>query len=552
MNSLLFFTKKLSAYKSELIIGILLSIALSLSSIALLTLSGWFISASAFAGLTIISAAAFNYFIPASMIRLLAFIRILSRYFDRVINHDFTFRILSTLRIWFYEKLIPLTPAQLMQHRSSDLLNRIVHDIDTLDHLYLNVLSPIIVALFLLFTITFFTAYFTIHLASIIFIIFAITLTFIPWITYRKSKVIGKKIQDSTAQLRIQTIDFLQGFVDLLLYVKKEDRLTGIKKANDELMCAQRKLAILKGFTMSMTQLLSGLTIWLILFCGIPLVQNNIITGAELAMIVLLIIATFEQSLSLPFAFLSLGKTKAAADRLLSITEKKPSVTFSHEAHPTQYDIIFKDVYFTYPGSTNSILNNFNLTIPAKTHLGISGVSGVGKTTIANLLARIWDPTSGEITIGGINLKDFSEANLRQTISFVTQQVHIFNNSVRENIAFVRDNVTNAEIFSVLEKVDMENHIRALPDGLNTIMGEFGKNFSGGQIRRIAIARALLLNSPILILDEPSAGLEDALMQQIWKNCEADFENKTVIVMTHDEKLLKNMSDHFTICSIQE
>src|SRR3990167_1385322 len=207
MNSLLFFIKKLTAYKRELLVGILLSITLAASAIALLTLSGWFISAAAFAGLTIISASVFNYFIPASLIRLLAFILILSRYGDRVVNHDFTFRILSNLRVWFYKKLIPLAPAHLLSHRSGDLLNRIVNDIDTLDHLYLNVLSPLIVALFLLISITLFTAYFTIHLALIIFIMLCIALTLIPVITFTKSKKMGKQIQDTTAQLRIQTVD---------------------------------------------------------------------------------------------------------------------------------------------------------------------------------------------------------------------------------------------------------------------------------------------------------------------------------------------------------
>jgi len=546
MSSLLFFIQKLSNYRRDLIIGILLSIALAASSIALLTLSGWFISAAAFAGLTASTVITFNYFIPASMIRLLAFIRILSRYGDRVVNHDTTFKILRTLRVWFYETLIPLAPAHLLSHRSGDLLNRITHDVDTLDHLYLNVLSPFCVALFLLILITLFVAHFTVSLALIIFVMLLLALILIPFIIFNRSQKIGSAIQNATAELRIQTIDFLQGFVDLLLFVKKEDRISAIENKTDQLISAQKKFARLKGFTISSMQLLSGTTVWLVLMIGIPLVRNQIINGPELAMIILLVIVTFEQLLSLPFAFLSLGKSKSAADRLLEIAHTKPTVVFS--AAPATFhntSIVFKNVSFSYPNRIISVLENINLDIPAGTHLGITGDSGTGKTTLMQLLTRIWDPASGEITVGDTNLKKLSEYQLRKTVSLVAQHVHIFNASVRDNITLMQTEFSDEQCYEALEKVDFANHIRALPDGLNTLMGEFGKNFSGGQIRRISIARALLQNTPILILDEPSTGLQNELMQRIWKNCESDFKNKTVIVITHDETLLAKMDFSF-------
>lgn len=538
MRSFLFFIKMLTNYKRELIIGILLSLALAFSSIALLTLSGWFISAAAFAGLAATSAIVFNYFIPASMIRLLAFIRILSRYGDRVINHDVTFRILSRLRVWFYEKLIPLAPAHLLSHRSGDLLNRIVNDIDTLDHLYLNVLSPFIVAFFLLISITFFTAFFTIQLAMIVFIMMIAALIIIPVIVFPQSKKIGDHIQLITAQLRTQTIDLLQGFVDLLLFVKKENRLTLVDTEYYRLIAAQKRMAMLKGFTISAMQLSSGITVFLVLFCGIPLVRNHTINGAELAMIVLLVIAAFEQLLSIPFAFLSLGKTQAAANRLLEIANAKPTVIFSVDQHPQQFDIVFVGVSFAYPNSPIPIINNKNTTIPFGSHLCIAGDSGIGKTTFAQLIARIWDPTAGKITIGGVDLKNLSEKTLRETVSYVTQQVHIFNASIRHNLTLFNDNYSDDELYSILEKVELVDLVKDLPEKLDTQMGEFGKNFSGGQIRRISIARALLQNTPILILDEPTTGLEEALVQRILKKCEDDFKNKTVIVITHHQDQL--------------
>lgn len=549
MSTLWFFIKKLSAYRLQLFISLLLGLALALSSIALLTLSGWFISAAAFAGLAATTAAVFNYFIPAAVIRLLAFIRILSRYQDRVTSHDFTFKILSTLRVWFYQKLIPLAPARLLTHRSGDLLNQFVNDINTLDHLYLNVLSPFVIAILLTLGATGFTAYFSSSLALVTFILLAASLIVIPMITLKKGKKIGKAIQEATSALRIKTVDCLQGFLDLLLFVNEKNRLDLLNKEHHALMQSQKKFAQLKGFVISAMQFFSGITIWLVLIIGIPLVENHTISGAVLATLVFLVMATFEQCLSVPLASLSLGKTQHAANRLLHVVHQKPAVHFSNHFILDQplndTHIEFKNVSFFYPQRTIPVLNNIQLDIPANTHLGITGPSGTGKTTLMHLLARIWDPTSGEITINNMPLKHFSEDDLRKTVSLVTQHVHIFNASVRDNLTLMQSKSDDQQLLSVLKKVELSEVIEALPEGLNTLMGEFGKNFSGGQIRRISMARALLHNAPIIIFDEPSTGLEEELVERIWGNCEADFKHKTIIVITHDENLLQKMDRVF-------
>ena len=201
MNSLFFFIKKLATHKSELLLGLLLGLILAFSSIALLTLSGWFIASSAFAGLTAATAANFNYFLPAASIRFLALTRILSRYFDRVINHEFTFRILADLRVWFYQKIIPLAPAKLLQHRSGDLLNRIVNDIDTLDHLYLNVLSPFLMSAVITVVIALFIAHFSVTLSCIALLAILFSAGLITILTLLKTKKIGSYLQKTTADL---------------------------------------------------------------------------------------------------------------------------------------------------------------------------------------------------------------------------------------------------------------------------------------------------------------------------------------------------------------
>lgn len=542
VKSLLFFSGKLFQYRRQLVIGILLSFTLALSSIALLSLSGWFIASAAFAGLLATTAAQFNYFIPAASIRALALLRILSRYFDRVVNHDYTFKILANLRVWFYQQLIPLAPAHLLKSRSGQLLNRIVNDIDMLDQLYLNTLSPLFISITITILMTIFIAHFSITLSYSLFLMIVFSLIFIGTITIVSGRNIGHNIQESTALLRTAFLDFLQGFIDFLLLIKPENRLTCIITTSHQLAHAQKKLAILKGFIIASMQLFSGMTVFIFLAVGIQCVTLHHFSGAILTMMILLVMATFEQLSVLPLAFLSLGKTSEAADRLNDITQQKPTIVFIEKSPSLKnHSIVIRDISFKYPNATNTILTHFNLSIPCNTKLGITGSSGFGKTTLAYLLARIWDPQRGEITIGGCNIKNLSENELRKSISLVTQQVHIFSANVRDNLTLERGDISDDQCLDVLAKMELLEAIHALPDGLNTWMGEFGSHFSGGQIRRIAIARALLAHTSILILDEPSTGLEKTLMQRIWKNCETDFKYKTVITITHDQQLLSMM-----------
>src|SRR3989338_2250402 len=429
-----FFLQCFIKYRWPLLVSVLFSILLAASSISLLALAGWFISAAAFAGLTATLVVNFNYFMPAAIIRFLALTRILTRYFERVVSHDATFKILTSLRVWFYKKLIPLSPARLMMKQSGELLNQMVSDITTLDQLYLNVLSPFLIALLLLIALTLFVGFFSKTISMIVFVMLSLTCITLPLIAFKKGSSISEKIQKTTGFLRVTLVDYLQGFSDLLLFEKKETRLNMIQQSHDACMQAQKQLAHLKGFIISLMQIFSGVTVFLILWFGIPLVLTHHINGAILAMIVLLMIASFEQLIAFPLSCLSLTKSIQASKRLHEITSQKPAVMFVNtswcpgfEIHNLQ-EIIINNISFCYPtglthyfekssliplfqrGKTTSpawrrgishlIFDNFSLNIPANKKIGITGPSGSGKSTLLQLLARIWDPFSGEIIIG--------------------------------------------------------------------------------------------------------------------------------------------------------
>lgn len=540
---LLFFIKQLGVHRKALALGVLLSLILALSSIALLALSGWFISAAAFAGLTVTTATVFNYLVPAGMVRFLSLTRILSRYADRIINHDYTFKILTQLRVWFYQKLIPLSPARLLSERSGDLLNRLVNDIDTLDHFYLNVLSPFLINILVIMISTLLIAHFSTSIAIINLAIMLISISLISFISLKKATRIGKQIQRAQSTLRIKVVDTLQSFVDLLLFEKKQTRDSQLDKPHNDLMTHQQQLAKLTGFINSIMLLASSISVFSTLLIGIPLVYQNQLNGAILAMIVLLILVLFEQLASLPMAALALGKTKESAYRLLAIADQTPIVTYpQHSDVIDHHSIAFNNITFFYSNEAVPIFNHFSLEIKSYEKIAITSPSGTGKTTLLNLAARIYDPQSGTILLGDTNLKHVSENDLRQCIAYVTQQVHIFNASVRDNIRLFQTDITDDQIWHWLEKMDLANTIFSLPDQLDTLTGEFGKHFSGGQIRRIAMARAFIANTPILLMDEPSTGLDDALTHRIWQNCEAELKNKTLVVATHDPILLETLN----------
>lgn len=543
MQSLLTFTKYFFERKRAFALGVLLSLLVAFSSVGILALAGWFIAASAFSGLTPNLAVHFNYFLPAAMIRFLALTRIGTRYADRLVNHDLTFGILAQLRVWFYEKLIPLSPAKLQHQQSGQLLNRMVNDIDTLDQLYLNVFTPYFVTLALIAGTTGFLAYFSPHIALLSFILMLASTFVITVLASTFGKKLGHRIQATTAELRTTTVNALQGFIDLRLFLKKSERDKLLDEKNATLVDSQRQFALLKGLIIGSMALFSGLTLFMIIKTGIILKIN----GALLTMMALLLIGVFDQLLNLPISALSLGKTISAANRITAITQEKPAVIFNGDKSILDYDIHLKNISFQYPSSKNSAITNINLMIPSNTHFAITGFSGAGKSTLLNLIARVYDPTQGDILLGNTNLKALSEATLRQSISLVTQHVHIFNASIYDNLTLMNPALSEEHCFAVLEKMCLAELIYTLPEKLNTPMGEFGTQFSGGQIRRIALARALLHDAPILLLDEPSTGLDIKTLNQVWKNCEDIFKHKTLVIATHEVELIERMPHKLTL-----
>ena len=531
MRTLLPYLALYKRHKWLLSLGAVLAIVTLLASIGLLTLSGWFLSASAVVGFA--GAYTFNYMLPAAGVRGAAITRTAGRYFERLVSHDATFRVLQHLRVFTFSKLLPLSPAGLARFRQGELLNRVVADVDTLDHLYLRVISPMVGALAVILVVTFGLAFLDITLALTLGGIMLLTLVALPPLFYRAGKPVGENLTRLRGQYRQQLTSWLQGQAELSL-TGASDRYRQ-QMENTELSWheAQRRQSELTALSQALMLLIGGIAVVAMLWMAAGGVGGNTQPGALIALFVFCALAAFEALAPVTGAFQHLGQVIASAARITQLTGQTPEVTFTQgsEQPPTQVALTLSGVTFSYPEQPQAALQDVNLTIAAGEHIAILGRTGCGKSTLLQLLTRAWDPQQGEILFNNRPLAAINEAALRASVSVVSQRVHLFSATLRDNLLLAAPDADDAALTAVLERTGLD---KLLEDGgLNNWLGEGGRQLSGGELRRLAIARALLHDAPMMLLDEPTEGLDAGTESQILELLAEVTRGKTVLMVTH-------------------
>jgi ATP-binding cassette subfamily C protein CydC len=516
-------------------LAMVLALATIGAGIGLLGLAGWFIAAAAFAGLNVMTAPLFNLFLPSVGVRLFAIIRTTARYAERIVSHETTFRLLESLRDWFYRKLEPLAPARLMEYRSGDILNRIVADIDALDNLYLRVISPTIVAVIISVLVLIFIGLFHPGIALLIWLTLFAGGFLVSAAALKAGSKIGVHLSRQTTDLRISIIDGLQGMSELLVFGAHGDHLTQIRHKDRDLLRSQLRMSQIKAVAHGIMTLLAGGAVVGTLVIGIGLVHQGHLDGSYLAMMVLVVLATTEAILPLPLAYQFLGHTREAARRLQEVVATDPQVDFLPESQkiPKNFGIQFDGLTFSYRRGAPAALKDFDLHIEDGERVAIVGQTGAGKSTLANLLVRFWDPQEGCIRIGGVDIRDFSEKDLRRYLAVVTQQAHMFNASLRDNLTLADSRAEEEALQSALKAACMWEFVQSLPQGLDTWIGEAGRNLSSGQAQRVALARAIIKDAPIWILDEPTEGLDRVTEHSVMDSLLAQTRNRTLLLITH-------------------
>ncbi|MFE8048472.1 heme ABC transporter ATP-binding protein/permease CydC [Brenneria goodwinii] len=523
----------------RLSLGIILAIVTLLASIGLLTLSGWFLAGAALAGIA--GLYTFNYMLPAAGVRGAAIARTASRYAERLVSHDATFRVLQYLRVFTFSRILPLSPGGIARFRQAELLNRLVADVDTLDHLYLRVISPIVSALLVILIVTYGLSWLDVSLALTLCAIMLALLLLLPVIFYRAGQPIGQDLTALRAQYRLQLTTWLQGQAELTVFGALSASRRQLAQLETRWLTRQRQQTNLTGQSQALMLLSSGVTVTLILWLAAAGIGGDAQPGALIALFVFATLAAFEALAPVAGAFQHMGQVIASAARIDQIICQPAEVTFPEQgpAISPAASLDFNNVSFTYPDQPLAVLKDISLSIRAGEHLALLGRTGCGKSTLLQLLTRAWDCKQGDITLSGHPLGAWREDALRSMMSVVPQRVHIFSATLRDNLLLAAPDARDEQFVTVLQQVGLDKLLEN--EGLNAWLGEGGRQLSGGEQRRIGLARALLHSAPLVLLDEPTEGLDAETEQRILRLLRRHCEGKTLIVITHRLYELESM-----------
>ncbi|MDB2384318.1 cysteine/glutathione ABC transporter ATP-binding protein/permease CydC [Endozoicomonas sp.] len=549
MRDLWMFLRLYRRHKGMLALGVLLAFVTLVGSLGLLTLSGWFITATSVAGLAFATAKTFNFFTPGSGVRGFSILRTASRYGERLISHDATFRLLAWLREWFFSKLLPLSLVRASRYRKGDLLNRLVTDVDALDQLYLRLLSPLVSALLVSMTLAGFLSFFSVSLALFSLTVMLLWIVLMPLLFFSLGDRVGQSLGEKQRDLRQQVLDHLQGMAEGLIFGYHTKSREQLHRTESQLQADQRRMAGIEGFGSFLFIAGAGFASVGMLWLASGEFQLQTISGPVMAMMVFAMLAGFEALMPLPAAFQFLSHTRQAAARLKEVIEEKPiAFVKQEEKFPVKGQLRFDDLSFSYgteDACERTIIKNLCLDIAAGEHVALLGKTGCGKSTLIRLLSRGLEPTQGDVLLDGRLVQSFTEKTLYRSITFVPQRTHVFSATLRDNLLLAAPHSDDRQLAHVITKAGLDKlgagSYTSESDLLDTWIGQGGVILSGGEQRRLAVARALLKPAPVLVMDEPTEGMdvqsEQVLMDVVLKA----FKESTVIMITHKKLMLGRM-----------
>ena len=463
-----------------------------------------------------------------------------ARYVERYFSHKATFAILGRLRVFFYERMEPLVPGVFLNYRSGDLLSRVVADVENLQYFFLRTIYPPLIMILVFIFTGIFLGFYSPVFAQILLVSFITASIIIPILTTALRARLGNVLRQDGSNLSSLTAEFLYGYYDLKVNNRLTQKAGEIKKVSNGLIYNQLKAATSFGLNESLLLVISYLTAWAVLVMGIIFVQQEIILGAHLAMVVLAAMTVFEAALPMASIPGHLDENRAAADRLFSITDKASRQdvgVYFKDLEPRNMRIEIEDLTFFYPNQDGPAIKNITINLDPGKKMAVVGPSGSGKSSLLNIILRFYEYEKGTILFGNKDLKEYDPEKLRQYFGVVAQSNHFFNLSVRENLLIAKPHAGDEELLNALKMVSLAH----IP--LEFIIGEKGSALSGGERQRLAIARMLLKDAPIVFLDEPTTGLDAVTEAEIFALLWPIIESKTLLFITHKMSGLEKMDE---------
>lgn len=528
MNDLKEILFEFTRFKGRVSFSLFLGIMTVFTGVGLIAASGYLISWAA------LRPPILDLILVLVAVRFFGISRAAFRYAERLFSHDLTFRILKNLRVHFYQKVEPLLPAKAIRFKSADLLTRFSDDVDQLQEFYLKTVSPTLIALFFITVTAIVLSIYSVTLSAIVFILMMVNAAFMPFLVRYKAGQSTHELSVSSARLGQFMSDHIRGSADLMFSGRYSDWMSRGEEIIDELSEVQRTRARAFSMESGLFTLLSHASIPVSFLILLPLVVDGAISGLVMTAIILGLFSVFESLEPMGNALQHFYESKEAASRLNEVTRDQGQGSDElkiAEFSPKHYSVRFEYVLFGY--HSTPVLNGFSLEIQEGEHVILKGASGCGKSTAAHLLVKWFEPWGGKIIIGDLNIGDFSGKEVRKWISVVSQNTRLFNTSLRNNLKIARPDATDEELFMALDRVGFGEALKRLPDDLSTQVGELGLRLSGGERQRVSLARALLKDAPIWILDEPLSSLDRKMADEIMSTLNELIKEKTVLHITH-------------------
>ncbi len=466
------------------------------------------------------------------------------RYLERLVSHSVNLKMVTRLREDFYLRIEPGAPANLVTLRGGDVLQRVMGDLEVLENFYVRVLSPMVIALVIVIGTSLFIGTYAVELGFLLFTGMVITGFIQPLIALLLTRKTSESLVRLNAESSAKWVEMLQGLEDI--QACNAQRYAYAPLMEDIALAGklQKRLSVLNGLNSGLGLLLMNLTLLAVLWVAIPIVNTGGFSGVSLAVTTLITLASFEAVNPLPAAAHQLSASIVAARRLFSPVgdEQNQLVRVDSELTSVQ-GIKLEGISLSYPGSGEKVLDGVEFKLKKGQKIALLGTSGAGKTSLINILVGFQHAQTGTFTVDGVDVKDVDPDAVRSLFAVLPQNIYLFNGDIRENMLLANPGSTDEDLTLAIERAGLSEWFLSQPDGLETWIGERGVKMSGGEKQRLAAARVLLQDRPFLLLDEPTANLDQRSADYVMRSLFQYAEQRGVLLITHDIAWLDDMDE---------